>query len=120
MTRSGKLLNNTLVENLRTFRSSVNLVFEKLSTDPAMRSCLARDGLTSTRETKTNRSTAVDWPCKTTTVKQIGHFSQPRSLLICATIEGLPIDVGQPIAWTELVVLMLIDVRRAHFCSAAR
>ena len=32
----------------------------------------------------------------------------------------LPNDVGQPIAWTELVVMMLIDVRRAHFYSAAR
>ena len=27
--------------------------------------------------------------------------------------------MGQPVAWTEPVVLMLIDVRRAHFYSAA-
>ena len=42
-----------------------------------------------------------------------------RSLLICAKIEELPNDVGQPVAWAELVVLMLIDVRRAHFYSTA-
>ena len=43
-----------------------------------------------------------------------------RSLLICATIEELPNEVGQPVAWTETVVVMLIDVRRAHFYSVAR
>ena len=43
-----------------------------------------------------------------------------RSLLICATIEELPNDAGQPVAWTEPVVLMLIDVRWAHSYSAAR
>ena len=42
-----------------------------------------------------------------------------RSLLICATIDELPNEVGQPEAWTEPVVLTLIDVRRAHFYSAA-
>ena len=41
-----------------------------------------------------------------------------RSLLIWSTIEELPNDVGQPVAWTEPVVLMWIDVRRAHFYSA--
>ena len=43
-----------------------------------------------------------------------------RSIPICATNEELPNDVGQPVAWTELVALMLIDVRRAHFYCAAR
>ena len=43
-----------------------------------------------------------------------------RSLLICATIDELPNEVGQPVAWTEPVVLVRIDVRRAHFHSAAR
>ena len=43
-----------------------------------------------------------------------------RSLLICATIEELPNDVGQPVAWTEPVVLILVDVRRTHFYSATR
>ena len=38
-----------------------------------------------------------------------------RSLLICATIEELPNEVGQPVAWSELVVSMLFDVPRAHF-----
>ena len=40
-----------------------------------------------------------------------------RSLLICAKIDELPNEMGQPVAWTEPVVLMLIDVRWAHFCS---
>ena len=62
--------------------------------------------------------------CKSKSVKQTGHFSQLhleslRRLLICATIHELPNEVGQPVAWTESVVLMLIDVRGAHFCSAA-
>ena len=43
-----------------------------------------------------------------------------RSLLICATIEELPNDVGQLVAWSEPVVFMLIDVRWAHFHSPAR
>ena len=43
-----------------------------------------------------------------------------RSLLICATVEKLPNEVGQPVAWTEPVFLMLIDVRPAHFYSGAR
>ena len=30
-----------------------------------------------------------------------------QSLLICATIEELSNDVGQPVAWTELMLLML-------------
>ena len=29
-------------------------------------------------------------------------------------------EVGQPVAWSEPVVLMQIDVRRGHFYSAAR
>ena len=39
-------------------------------------------------------------------------------MLICLTVEELPIVVGQPVAWSELVVSILIDVRRAHFYSA--
>ena len=63
--------------------------------------------------------------CKSMSVKQTGHFSQLhleslRRLLICATIDELPNEMVQSVAWTEPVVLMLIDVRRAHFCSAAR
>ena len=40
--------------------------------------------------------------------------------LICATIEELPDEVGQPVASTETGVLMLIDVRLAHSYSVAR
>ena len=43
-----------------------------------------------------------------------------RSFLIGATIGELPNDVGQPVARTELVVLMLIDVRRAHKLARTR
>ena len=43
-----------------------------------------------------------------------------RSLLICATIGKLPNELAQPMAWTEPVVLMLIEVRRAHFYSPVR
>ena len=43
-----------------------------------------------------------------------------RSLLICATIDELSNELGEPIAWTEPVVLMQIDVRRAHFYSPSR
>ena len=63
--------------------------------------------------------------CKSKSVKQTGHFSQLhleslRRLLICAPIDELPNGMVQSVAWTEPVVLMLTDVRRAHFCSAAR
>ena len=77
--QSGKLLNNTLVEKARArkFRSSVNLVSGRLWTNLTTRSCLAHDGLTSTRETKTNRATAVGWWCRSASAKQIGGlFSQ--------------------------------------------
>ena len=39
---------------------------------------------------------------------------------MCATNDELPNEFGQPVAWTEPVVLMLIDVRRVHFYSPAR
>ena len=76
---SGKLLNNTLVEKARAEEMSVirELGVWRWLTDPATRSCLVRAGLTSTKVTNTNRSTVVDWSCKSTNVKQIGHFSQP-------------------------------------------
>ena len=61
----------------RKFRSLVNLVSGRWLTDTVTRSCLVRAGWTSTKETNTNRSIAVDWSCKSTCVKQIGHFSQP-------------------------------------------
>ena len=43
-----------------------------------------------------------------------------RILLICATIKELPDELGNVTAWAEVVVIMLIDVRRAHFYSKAR
>ena len=46
---------------LRTFRSLVSWVSGRLSTDPVWKSCLARDGLTSTRVMKTSPSTTVGW-----------------------------------------------------------
>ena len=99
---------------MRKFRSSVNLVSGRWLTDPVTRSCLVRAGLT-------NRSAAVDWSCKNTNVKQMGHppVEALRSLWICATSDELPNELGQPVAWTEPVVLMLIDVRQAHFYCPA-
>ena len=82
-----------------------------------MRSCLARDGSTSTIATKANCSTAVDWSCKIQTSSGLvifhsdsasGSFAKLPDL---ATFEELPNDVGQPGAWSEPVDFMLIDVR---------
>ena len=42
-----------------------------------------------------------------------------RSLLICATIEELSSDVGQPVAWTERVVSDVYRSALGTFCSAA-
>ena len=75
-------------------------------------------------ETNTYRSRLVvqeyerkaDWSFFTATPP----FEALRSLLICATIDELPNELGQLVAWTEPLVLMLIDVRRAHFYSPAR
>ena len=39
---------------------------------------------------------------------------------MCATIDELPNELGQPVGRTEPVVLMLIDVRWVHFYSSAR
>ena len=61
----------------RKFRSLVNLVSGKWLTDTVTRSCLVRAGWTSTKETNTNRSIAVDLSYKSTCVEQNGHFSQP-------------------------------------------
>ena len=43
-----------------------------------------------------------------------------RSLSISTTTDELTNELGQPVAWTERVVLMLIDVRRAHCNNPAR
>ena len=40
--------------------------------------------------------------------------------MISATTDELTNELGQRVAWTERVVLMLIDVRLAHFSSPAR
>ena len=48
------------------------------------------------------------------------HLKRCEVCVHCATVEELTSNVGQPVAWSEPVVVMLIDVRRAHFYSAAR
>ena len=62
--------------------------------------CLVRAGLTWTKVTNTNRSTAVDWSCKSTNDKQIGHSSQPlnRSMLceVCWSVQQL---TTSPMSW---------------------
>ena len=120
----GKLLNNTVVEKARAEDISVirevgvwevvdrprdEVVFDTHWVDinkgdeskPFYRS----------RRVVQDYKRQADWSFFTAT---------PRSLLICATIDELPNEVGQPVAWTEPVLLMLIDVRRAHFYSPAR
>ena len=74
-------INDTsLVEKARTEEISVIRelgVWEVVVDRPVTRLCLAHGGLTSTRETKPNRSTAVVWSCKSMSVKPTGHFSLP-------------------------------------------
>ena len=95
---------------LRRFRSFVSWVAGRLSTARVARSCLAHDGSTSTRVDENKpfyRSRLVvqeykrqaDWSFFTATPP----LEALRSLLICATIEELPIEVGQPAAWSELM-----------------
>ena len=113
-------------QELRKFKSSVSLVSGNFSTDPVMRSCLTRwVDINSGDENKPfYRSRLVVQEYKRQADWSFSPATPPlealRSLLICGTIEELSNDVGQPVAWTEPVVLMLIDVRRAHFYSAAR
>ena len=93
-------------------------------TDPATRSCLVRAGNKGDEHKPFYRCRLVahqykrqaDWPFFTATPP----LEALRSLLICATIDELPNELGKPVAWTEPVVWMLIDVRRAHFYSPAR
>ena len=126
---SGKLLNNTLVEKARAEEFSVirevgvwevvdkqcdEVVFGTRwvdinkgdETKPFFRS----------RPVVQEYKRQADWSFFTGTPP----LEALRCLLICATIHELPNEVGQPMAWTFPVVLMLIDVRRAHFYSAAR
>ena len=113
-------------KKLRKMLSSTRLVSGRLWTNLTTRSCMALAGWTSTRETKTNHTAAVNWWCRSTSAEQSGHFCNAASplealrSLICATIEELPNGVGQPVASTETGVLMLIDVRLAHFYIVAR
>ena len=85
---------------LRRFRSFVSKLSGWLSTDPEVRSCLERDGLTSTKVTNTNRSTAVGWSCKNTNVKPTGHFLQPlhhlRHCEVCLFVQQ---SKSSPMMW---------------------
>ena len=126
---SGKLLNNTRVEKARTEEISVvrelcvwevvdrphdEVVFGTRWVDinkgdedkPCYRSQLV--GQEYKRQAKWSFFTATS------------PLEDSRILLICATIEELLNDVGQTVAWTEAAVLMLTDLRRAHFYSATR
>ena len=126
---SGKLLNNTLVEKARAQEISVIRELDVWEVVDRPRD----EVVFGTRWVDINkgdenkhdyRSRLVvqeykrqaDWSLFTATPPH----EAPRSLLLCATIEELPNDVGQPVAGTEPVVLVLMNVRRAHINSAAR
>ena len=127
---SGKVLSNTRVENARAEETSVirelgvwEVVVDR-PRDEVVFGTLWVD-INKGDETKPfHRSRLVvqefqrhaDWSFFTATPP----LEALRSLLICATIDELPNEMGQPVAWTEPVVLMLSDVRRAHFYSPAR
>ena len=113
-------------QELVKFRSFVNLVSGRWLTDPVTRSCLVRAGLTSIKGDEHKpfyRSRLVVQEYKR---KADGSFFtatpplEALQILICGTIDELPNEMGQPVACTEPVVLMLMDVRSAHFYSAAR
>ena len=125
---SGKLLNNTLVEKARAEEISVirELGVWEVVDRP-------RDEVFGTRWVDINKgdehkpfyrsrlvvqeyTRQADWSFFTATPP----LEALRSLLICATIEELSNDEGQPVAWSEPVGLMLIDVRWAHFYRAAQ
>ena len=74
---SGKLLNHTLVEKARDEEISVICELGVWEVVDKPRDEVVRAGLTSSKETRPNRSTADEWSCKNTNVKQTGHFSQP-------------------------------------------
>ena len=126
---SGKLLNNTLVEKARAEEISVirELGAWEVGDRPFDEVVFGTRWVDINKGDETNpfyRSRLVvqeykrqaDWSFFTATPP----LEARRSLLICATIYELRNEVGQPLAWTEPVVLMLIDVRRAHFYCAAR
>ena len=126
---SGKLLNNTLVEKPRVEEISVILelgVWEVVDRprDEVVFGTRWVDIKKGDEHKPFYRSRLVvqeykrqaDWSFFTATPP----LEALRSLLICATIDELPNELGQPVAWTERAVLMLADVRRAHFHSPAR
>ena len=72
---SGKLLNHTLVEKARDEEISVIQELGVWEVVDKPRDEVVRAGLTSSKETRPNRSTADEWSSKNTNVKQTGHFS---------------------------------------------
>ena len=116
---SGKLLNNTLVEKARAEETSVIReigVWEVVDRP--------RDKVVfGTRWVDINKGDEHKSFCRSRLEKFKRQADWSSRLcevfLFCATIDELPNELGQPVAWTEPVVLMLIDVRRAHFYSPA-
>ena len=114
---SGKLLNNTLVEKARA--EVISVIRERGVWDVRWFDINTGDETKPfyhSRLVVREFRRQVGWSFFTATPP----LEALRSLLICATILELPNEVGQPMAWIEPVVLMLIDVCRAQFYSAAR
>ena len=103
---SGKLLKNTLVDRPRD-----EVVFGTRWVD--INTGDEHEPLYRSRLVVQEYKRPADWSFFTATPP----LEALRSLLICATIDELHNELGQPVAWTEPVVLMLIDVRQAHFYS---
>ena len=75
---SGKLLNNTLVEKAGAEKISVirELGVWEVVDRPCDEVVFGTRWVHLKKVANTNRCTAVDWSCKSTNVKQVGHFSQ--------------------------------------------
>ena len=113
---SGKLLNNTRVEKART--EDISVIRELGVLKVVDRAC--DEVVFGTRWVDINKSDEhkpfyrsrlvvqeykgqADWSLFTA----IPPLETLRSLLICATIDELPNEMGQPVAWTEPVVLIV-------------
>ena len=124
MNTSGKLLNNTLVEKARA--EEISVVRELGVWDMVDRP--HDEVVFGTRWVDINKGEEHKLFCRSRLVVEVYKrqaewslftatppLEALRSLLTCATIDELTSELGQPAAWIEPVVLLLIDVRFVEF-----